>query len=89
MESRFPSQDQKDSLERVFSVVSIAQELTADTEHHRAVPYDQGCEGGLGECALLRVEPVQELPVGKACDRVAVEKRARSGGPTTVMPASP
>ena len=72
--ARLPSQDQEDGLEGVFGVVAVAQELTADTEHHRAVPRHQGREGRLAGVAL-RGEPLQELPVGKAGDRAAVEER--------------
>ncbi len=73
--ARLPGEDQEDSLEGVFGVVSIAQKLTANAEHHRAVTSYQGGERRLGGHVSLRGEPVQKLPVGEAHDRAAPEER--------------
>jgi hypothetical protein len=73
--SRFLGQDQKDSLEYVFSMVPIAQKFIANAQHHRAVTHGQGCKRGLTGRISLRSKPVQELAVRQPGDRAPLIKR--------------
>jgi hypothetical protein len=67
---------QKGCLERVVSVVGIAEDRSANAEYHWSVPLDQGSEGELGAFAAPLLEPLQQLTVGQAADGAQVEERA-------------
>ena len=54
-------QDQEGRLGRILGVVVVAEDAPADALHHRAVPTDQGREGGLGARAAPRQESLDEL----------------------------
>ncbi len=56
-------------------MVVVAEELSADAQHHRAVAVDQRGEGGLGGGVAPGDEPFHELTVGQPGDRAAVEER--------------
>ena len=59
----FLNQHQERGLKRVLSVVRVAREMTAHSHDHRAVPFDQGCEGTFGRVAVAGREPFQQLGV--------------------------
>jgi hypothetical protein len=62
-------------LKGVLSLMSIAQKLTTDSEHHRTVTKHERGERRLAGRVSLRGEAAQELPVGHAGDRAAREER--------------
>ena len=68
-----PGQDQEGGLEGVLDVVLVPQDGAAGGQDHRAVPGDQGLEGG-----LVAVGGVtgQELAVAQADGRAVVEQVA-------------
>ncbi len=69
-------QDEEDGLEGVLGVVSVAQELPANAQHHRAMAgYERG-EGGLADGIAAGDESIEELAVGQPGDRAAIEQRA-------------
>jgi hypothetical protein len=56
-----PRQDEECGLERILGVVLVAEDLTANAQHHRPVSLDQRREAGLGRLIATRDEPLQEL----------------------------
>ena len=69
-------QDHERDLEGVFGVVGVAEQALTDTEDERSVPHDQGCEGQLCLCALVRREALEQLAIGQSGDGPAVDDRA-------------
>ena len=57
-------------------MVLVAKELPADAQDHRAVSGHQCGEGRLAGVVASGDEAVEELAVGQAGDRAAVEERA-------------
>ena len=73
-------QHEEDGLEGVFGVVAVAQDLPADTQHHRPVPRYQSGEGHFGIGITPAAESIEELAVSQTRDRVALEKRTELDG---------
>ena len=73
---RLLGQNQEDGLEGVFGVVTIMQKVGADAEDHWPVAQDECRERGLADGVAPHDEAIEELPVGHAGDRAAVEEGA-------------
>ena len=69
-------QYQKHSLERIFGVVAIAQDLGANGENHGPVTRNQRGKRRFASGVSLRVEALEQLAVGHAGDRAAFIERA-------------
>jgi hypothetical protein len=72
---RLPREYEEGCLEGVLGEVVIAEELSADAQHHRTVPCHERGEGGLGSVIAAAVEPLEELAVGEPRERPAIEER--------------
>ena len=58
-----------------MSVVRVGELGAADPQDHRAVTFDQGREGELGDLAGAGRKSLQKLAVGQLADRPDVEER--------------
>jgi hypothetical protein len=61
--ARLARQDQERDLERVVRGVCVAQQLPANSEHHRPVPVDERSKRQLGRLAPASAEQLQEPSV--------------------------
>ncbi len=62
--TRFPGQDEEGGLEGVLGVMAVAQDLSADTEHHRPVSGHQRGERRFAGVVAPSDEAFEELTVG-------------------------
>jgi hypothetical protein len=56
-------QNQEGGLKRILGVVEVAQDILADSLHHRTVPFDQG---GKGRFIPAAHEELEQLPIALA-----------------------
>jgi hypothetical protein len=55
-------------LERVLGIVRVAEDLSADPEHHRSMALHQGREGRSSLSFVGAQAPLEELPVREVAD---------------------
>jgi hypothetical protein len=76
--TRLAGEDQERGLEGVVGIVGFPEHAPADTQHHRTMPSDQGCESGLTAPITSTQVPFQQVRVACRSNGPAIEERGKA-----------